>query len=138
MKTVRAKEHDDEPVTQAVFARAVDLGSQRRNTTPHAKGVRYLPEFEALAVSFKDKTAVLLPVKNYAELARLSLAELHRIEVGFGGSALCLVERDLNVSIAGLVIASKPLMELAVAVMSVSEIVGGNARGAMRTTGLTE
>jgi hypothetical protein len=118
MKTVKAKQHDDEPVTEDVLARAVDLGRKRRSTTLHAKGVRYLPEFEALAVSFADKAAVLLPVKKYAELARLSLAELGRIEVGFGGSALCLGERDLHVSIAGLVSASKPLMELASTVIA--------------------
>ncbi|MBA5689142.1 hypothetical protein [Rugamonas apoptosis] len=63
---------------------------------------------------------------------------MDRIEVGFGGSALCLDERDLYVSIAGLVMASKPLMELSVDVMSVSEVVGGNAQGPMRTIGLTE
>lgn len=118
MKTVKAKEHDDEPVTEAVLARAVDLGRKRRGTTLHAKGVRYLPEFEALAVSFADKAAILLPVKKYAELARLNQAELERIEVGFGGSALCLDECDLHVSIAGLVSASKPLMELASTVIA--------------------
>ena len=118
MKTIKAKERDDEPVTEDVPARAVDPGRKRRSTTLHAKAVRYLPEFEALAVSFADKAAILLPVKKYAELARLSLAELMRIEVGFGGSALCLNECDLHVSIAGLVSASKPLMELASTVIA--------------------
>jgi len=118
MKTVKAREYNDEPVTEDVRERAVVEGRKRRSMTLHAKGVRYLPEFEALAVSFADKAAVLLPVKKYTELARLSLAELGRIEIGFGGSALCLNERDLHVSIAGLVSASKPLMELASTVIA--------------------
>lgn len=118
MKTVKAKDHDDEPVTEAVLARAVDAGRKRRSAALHAKGVRYLPEFEALAISFADQAAVLLPVKKYVELARLSLAELGRIEIGFGGTALCLDECDLHVSIAGLVSASKPLMELASTVIA--------------------
>jgi hypothetical protein len=117
MKTIKAKQREDEPVTEEVLARAVDFGRKRRSTT-HAKGVRYLPEFKALAVSFADKAAVLLPVKKYAELAQLTLAELGRIEIGFGGGALCLDERDLHVSIAGLVSASKPLMELASTVVA--------------------
>jgi hypothetical protein len=118
MKTVKAKEYYDEPVTEEVLVRAVVEGRKRRGTTLHAKNVRYLPEFKALAVSFADKAAILLPVKKYAELAQLSLAELERIKVGFGGSALCLDERDLHVSIAGLVSASKPLMELASTVIA--------------------
>lgn len=118
MKTVKAKEHDDEPVTEDVLARALAEGRKRRGMTLHAKDVRYLPEFEALAVSFADKAAVLLPVKKYAELAQLSLSELGRIEIGLGGSALRLDERDLHVSIAGLVSASKPLMELASTVIA--------------------
>lgn len=36
-----------------------------------------------------------------------------RLETGYAGSALCLDERDLHVSIAGLVSASEPLMTLA-------------------------
>jgi len=118
MKTVKAREYNDEPVTEDVLARAVVEGRKRRNMTLHAKGVRYLPEFEALVVCFADEAAVLLPVKKYEELARLSLAELGRIEIGFGGSALCLDECDLHVSIAGLVSASKPLMELASTVIA--------------------
>lgn len=118
MKTVKAREYNDEPVKEDVRERAVVEGRKRGSTTLQAKGVRYLPEFEALAVSFADQAAVLLPVKKYTELAQLSLAELERIEIGFGGSALCLAERDLHVSIAGLVSASKPLMELAATVIA--------------------
>jgi hypothetical protein len=54
-----------------------------------------------------------LPVKNHPELARLTPAELKRLELGFGGSALCLQTRDLHISIAGLISASMPLMEMA-------------------------
>ena len=118
MKTIKATEHDDEPVTEEVLARAVTLGRKRPSVTLHAKKVRYLPEFKSLLVSFVDNAAISLPVKKYAELAQLSLAELERIEIGFGGSALCLNERDLHVSIAGLVAASKPLMKLASTVIA--------------------
>ncbi|VCU69963.1 hypothetical protein PIGHUM_02029 [Pigmentiphaga humi] len=122
MKTIKAREYrgeySDEVVTDGVLASAIAAGHQRRATQLHAKGVRYLPDFKALAVSFEDQTAVLLPVERYEELAGLSVSELERIEVGYGGSALCLAERDLHVSIAGLVSASKPLMELAATVIA--------------------
>ena len=79
-----------------------------------------MPEYEALVVSFADKASVLLPVKNYAEFSQLAAAELGRIEIRFGGSALCLDERALHVSIAGLVSASTPPMELSSTVMAAS------------------
>jgi hypothetical protein len=40
------------------------------------------------------------------------------MEVGLAGSALCLDERDLHISIAGLVFASMPLMEMAATVIA--------------------
>ncbi|MRW88609.1 DUF2442 domain-containing protein [Duganella sp. FT80W] len=113
MSMIKAKKIDDETVTESVLARAITKGKERRNSGLRAKGVRYLPEFKALAISFADQAAILLPVKKYSEFADLSIGELNRIEIALNGSALYLEERDLHVSIAGLVSASKPLMQLA-------------------------
>jgi hypothetical protein len=69
-------------------------------------------------IGFADQSAVALPVRNYPELAELSPVELDRLTIGFGGSLLCLDERDLHVSIAGLVQASQPPMELTATVIA--------------------
>ncbi len=66
-----------------------------------------------LLVGFADQSAVCLPVKNYPEFADLTEGDLNGLELGFGGSALCSEVRDLHVSIAGLVSASEPLMDMA-------------------------
>lgn len=118
MKTVKAKAGFDEPVTEQVIAQAIERGRLRRNPDLRATGVRYLPALQSLLISFADQSAVALPVKNYPELAALSLIDLKQMAVGFGGSALCLEERDLHVSIAGLVSASLPLMEMATALVA--------------------
>jgi hypothetical protein len=118
MKTIMAKDRFDEPVTQAVLAQGISRGRQRRSSNVHATGVRYVPTLHSLLVSFADQSAVALPVKNYPELAALSVKQLKLMAVGFGGSALCLVERDLHVSIAGLVSASPPLMQMAVTMVA--------------------
>ena len=135
MKTVKAKELYDEPVTDNVRKLAVVEGHKRHSSALQAKTVRYVPEFEALAISFADQAAVLLPVKKYAELAHLSLTDLQRIEVGFGGNALCLDERDLHVSIAGMVSASKPLMQLATTVIATQN---GRRTSAVKTEAARE
>lgn len=124
MKTVKARERFDEPVTATVLEQAIVRGRKRRGQELHATAVQYLPAFKSLLVGFADQSAVVLPVKNYPELAELSTTELEHLTVGFGGAALCLDERDLHVSIAGLVSASQPLMEMAATVIAARQ---GNA-----------
>jgi Protein of unknown function (DUF2442) len=113
MSTVVAKKQLDEPVTTAVLRHAVERGEQRRRLVLQARTVRYLPDSRSLLIGFADDSAVVLPVKNYPELAKLKRAQLDNLELGFAGSALCLEEKDLHVSIAGLVSASAPLMAMA-------------------------
>ncbi|MCI1013347.1 MULTISPECIES: DUF2442 domain-containing protein [unclassified Herbaspirillum] len=118
MTIIKAKKRDNPPVTEELLAQALARGSKRAGAALQATEVEYLPAFAAIAIGFADKTAVLLPIDNYPELAELSAAELGRIELGYAGSALCLEERDLHVSIAGLVAASPALMKLASTVVA--------------------
>lgn len=118
MKTVQAGDRFDEPITEAVLERAIARGSKRRSQGLHATSVQYVSSLESLLIGFADQSAMALPVKNYPELAALSTVELGRCVIGFGGSALCLDERDLHVSIAGLVSASQPLMYMAATVIA--------------------
>lgn len=97
----QAQDRFDEPVTASVLAKATARGRQRRHPGLHALSVAYLP------------------VKNYPELSALGVAELEGLAIGYGGTALCLEARDLHVSIAGLVSASQPLMDLAATVIAV-------------------
>ena len=113
MTDVKAQPRFDEPVTQDVLTHAIELGRKRGGEGVYATSVKYVPLLKSLLVSFADQSAVALPVKNYPELTVLTPANLNKLTLGFGGSALCLEDRDLHVSIAGLVSASKPLMEMA-------------------------
>jgi hypothetical protein len=113
MKTIKAQERFNEPVTEASLEQAIKRGRTRHEPHLYATAVSYLPTHEALLVSFADQSALLLPVHNYPELSELNKAELAHLELGFGGSALCLEEKDLHVSITGLISASDPLMAMA-------------------------
>lgn len=112
MTSVKAQSRFDEPVTQDALTRAIERG-RKRGGEVNATSVKYVPLLKSLLVSFADDSAVALPVKNYPELAALTSADLNKLTLGFCGSALCLDDRDLHVSIAGLVSASRPLMEMA-------------------------
>jgi hypothetical protein len=113
MTVIKSRERFDETVTANVLAQAVARSKSRPSSGLHATSVSYLEGIKSLAISFADDSAVLLPVKNYPELASLSIEELESFEVTFAGSALCLDVCDIHLSIAGLMLASKPLMEMA-------------------------
>lgn len=113
MKTIKAREHYDEAVTQRVLNRAIDQGGKRDTPNIQATTLRFMGELNALAIGFADQTALLLPVANYPELRELSVKELEQIELGFGGKAVCLEHRDLHISISGMISASESLMGVA-------------------------
>ncbi|WP_426117406.1 DUF2442 domain-containing protein [Pseudomonas sp. DSP3-2-2] len=113
MKTVKAADLFDEAVTEQGLQQAREQGRKRRNAGLLASTVEFLPTQKALLIGFADQCAIALPIKNYPELAHLSIQELESLELGFGGSAVCLEARDLHVSIAELISASVPLMEMA-------------------------
>jgi len=112
MIAIKSRERFDEPVSQQVLDRALERGALRKNGL-HATTVRYLDDLQSLLIGFVDGSAVVLPIKNYLELEGLRAADLAQFEIVLGGSTLCLAEKDLHLSIAGLVLASKPLMEMA-------------------------
>jgi hypothetical protein len=118
MKTVMAKKGPGLAVTDDVRDRAIAQGLERAQWEPHATSIRYLPDRHAVELAFNDSTAIILPIAKYPELVELAIEELKRLTLSFGGSVLCLKERDLYVSIAGLVSASGPLMEVAAAVVA--------------------
>ena len=123
MKTLLARKTYGKPVTEEVREEAIVRGKQRSIAEPHATALRYLKRRSAIELDFADGTAITLPIEKYDELAPLSEDDRERLALGFGGSVLCLEERDLHVSIAGLVAASKSLKEVAAAVAGVRAVV---------------
>lgn len=105
--------HIDEPVTESVLSRALQRGDVKRRRGLQATTVRYLDDLKSLLIGFADATAVVLPVRNYPELEQLPASDLEQFQIILGGCALGLASRDLHLSIAGMVSASQPLMEMA-------------------------
>ena len=116
MKTIKAKVRADNPVTESSLDKAIERGELRRKNSLQATAVTYLPP--CLAVSFEDGSGVLLPVANYPEFDDFEGEELASLTVGYAGTALCHEGKDLHVSIAGMISASKPLMAMAASVVA--------------------
>lgn len=69
-------------------------------------------------IEFADRSALLLPIKNYPDFSQRSEKVLCRLKLGAAGSAICDDASDLHVSIAGLVGASESLASLAATVVA--------------------
>lgn len=101
MKTIKAKNQVERPVTEAVLDEAIERGHIRNKSNLQATAVRY--QDSCLTVSFKDGSSVLLPVKHYAEFDDFEAEDFASLKVGLSGSALCHEERDLHISIAVMI-----------------------------------
>ncbi|MGE8187234.1 DUF2442 domain-containing protein [Pseudomonas sp. NPDC086278] len=116
MKKIQARMLVDRPVTEAVLDEAIQRGQLRHKVGLQATSVTFVDP--CLAVSFVDGSGVLLPVRHYAEFDDFDVDDFANLEVGFSGTALCHEGKDLHVSIAGMISASKPLMDMAASVIA--------------------
>ncbi|WP_131107590.1 DUF2442 domain-containing protein [Pseudomonas sp. Sample_10] len=116
MKTIRAGTLADRSVTDAVLDEAIQRGQVRHKNGLRATSVTYVEP--CLAISFIDGSGVLLPVQHYPEFDEFDVEDFADLKVGFSGTALCHEGKDLHVSIAGMISASKPLMDMAASVIA--------------------
>lgn len=116
MKTIEAGILADRPVSEAVLDEAIRRGQVRHKNGLQATAVTFLEP--CLAVSFIDGSGVLLPVEHYPEFDGFEVEDFADLKVGFSGTALCHEGKDLHVSIAGMISASKPLMDMAASVIA--------------------
>ena len=116
MKTIEAGTLVDRPVTESLLDEAIQRGQMRRKNSLQVTSVVYVEP--CLALGFIDGSGVLLPVRNYVEFDDFEAEDFAGLTVGFSGTALCHEGKDLQVSIAGLISASKPLMDMASSVVA--------------------
>ena len=115
MKTIQAKDPVDRPLTAAALDEAIERGRANRSGV-NARHVSV--EGRHLAIGFEDGSAVVLPLDRYPEFNDFAETDLKALQVGFAGTALCHEGKDLHLSIAGMIQASKPLMDLAASVIA--------------------
>lgn len=112
---IKAPAVEDSPITADSMRRAE---ATRQSRTPQAVTVQFLPSRQSLLIGFQDQSAIALPIAKFPELESLDPAELDRMTIGFGGQALCLDEKDMHLSIQGMVATSEVLMGLAASVIA--------------------
>ncbi|MHC5133666.1 DUF2442 domain-containing protein [Pseudomonas glycinis] len=116
MKVIKAKPSVHRPLTEEMLNAAITLGEARQANSLQAVSVSF--EESSLVIRFEDGSGVLLPVKLYPEFAGFEAADYASLTIGFAGTALCHEGKDLDISIAGMISASPPLMRMAASVVA--------------------
>jgi hypothetical protein len=67
-----------------------------------ADGVKYLPEQAVIMIHFPRGKSVLIPVDQISELDKVPTEALSAIALSFAGTALTLVDHNIDISVQGL------------------------------------
>jgi hypothetical protein len=77
-------------------------GSDSSSVPSVADGVKYLAEQAVIMIHFPRGKSVVIPVDQISELDNVPVEALSSITLSFAGTALTLVDHDIDISIQGL------------------------------------
>jgi len=99
---IKARTDVYEPLTKERYDKEMEIGTKKLQEDGYAKSIVFDASSRVFIICFSDSTLVSLPVDDYPEFKSLTSSDLSKVRVGFAGSAICLDEHDLHVSIDGL------------------------------------
>jgi hypothetical protein len=98
------------PITDAEYAAALAAGREEVETEIRAQAVRYVPDRDAIEVVTTRNAGFLIPRGWIGALQDVPTEDLARLEVWPDGSAIELEDRDIHISVHGLLAATLPAM----------------------------
>lgn len=102
MKVI-AKNNVYEPLTDEKWQEILEKGRLALKDNPYPNRLEYLSDKRVYRIFFTDQRAVDLPVDFYEEFNSLSDDDLSQAFLSPAGTALCLDDYDLDVSVHGLI-----------------------------------
>lgn len=115
------------PITDAEFAAALAAGRAEAETEVRAHSVRYVPDRDAIEIVTTWHAGFLIPRGWIGALGDVPVEELANLDVWPDGSAIELADRDIHISVDGLLAAVLPAMLPMRAVAAVFASRGGQA-----------
>jgi len=113
--------------TDAEYVAALAAGRAQAETEILAQAVRYVPERDAIEIVIKRNAGFLIPRQWIDALQDVPVEDLVKLEVWPDGSAIELEDRDIHISVHGLMTAVLPAMLPARAVAAIFASRGGQA-----------
>lgn len=114
-------------ITDASYAAALEAGRMEAETELRAQAVRYVSDRDALEIVTIRNAGFLIPRQWIGALQEVPTEDLAKLEVWPDGSAIALEERDIHISVHGLLAAVLPAMLPMRAVAAIFASRGGKA-----------
>lgn len=114
-------------ITDAEYAAALAAGRVEVGMEIRAQAVRYVPDRDAIEIVTTRNAGFLIPRQWIGALQDVPTQDLARLEVWPDGSAIELEDRDIHISVHGLLTAILPAMLPPRAVAAVFASRGGRA-----------
>src|SRR6185312_7906251 len=89
-------------------AAALSAGQADSENEIRARGVRYVPERDAVEIVTNRNAGVLIPRQWIGALQDVSPEDLRKLDVWPDGSAIEIEDRDIHISVHGLLTAALP------------------------------
>jgi hypothetical protein len=97
-------------ISDAEYAAALAAGRIETETEIRAQSARYVPERDAIEIVTNLNAGFLIPRQWIGALQDVPIDELSKLEVWPDGSAMELEDRDIQISVHGLLTAILPAM----------------------------
>jgi len=97
-------------ITDAEFAAALAAGRVETETEIRAQGVRYVADRDCIELVTTRHAGFLIPRRWIGTLQDVPIQELTKLEIWPDGSAIALEDRDIHISVDGLMTAILPAM----------------------------
>ena len=114
-------------ITDAEYAAALVAGQAAAEAEVRAQGVRYVPDRDAIEIVTARNAGFLIPRQWIGALHDVPTEDLAKLEIWPDGSAIELEDRDIHISVHGLMTAILPAMLPPRAVAAIFASRGGKA-----------
>jgi hypothetical protein len=114
-------------ITDAEYAAALVAGQAAAEAEVRAQAVRYVPDRDAIEIVTTRNAGFLIPRGWIGALQDVPIEDLAKLEIWPDGSAIELEDRDIHISVHGLMSAILPAMLPPRAVAAIFASRGGKA-----------
>ena len=114
-------------ISDAEYAAALAAGRAAAETEIRVQSVRYVPDRDAIEIVTNRNAGFLIPRQWIGALQDVPTEELDKLEVWPDGSAIELEDRDVHISVHGLLTAILPAMLPSRTVAAIFASRGGQA-----------